>query len=94
MGPSRFEFRVFVGAHEFEGTASVHYRAGWLSGPPEGCYQEELEIDIEDISMRNGARERCIDFGSINEHFQDKIRQEIEEDFLGALKKESCPDER
>ncbi len=78
-------FRIFISSHEFVGVAQVLHQKGRLYGPPEDCYQEDFDISIEEISMKNGCRKRLIDWDSLDMKVQDRILDEISEDWTDGI---------
>ena len=80
-------FHVFYGAHEFLGSAKVQYNPGKMTGPWENSEPCDMEIEIEDIYMKNGCRERHVYFDQINEKAKDRIISEIAEDYITERKR-------
>lgn len=76
-------FRVFALGHEFVGRAKLSGGSpGRLSGPPEDCYPaEDPDVEIDEISMRLGTRERELEFDSMSAKAQDRIISDIIEDY-------------
>ena len=86
-------YRIFSMGHEFIGCAKVHYQPGHMTGPWEDSYQDECEIEVEEITMRLGTRTRPICFDRISEQAKDRIISEISEDAITAIKRGGSYDE-
>jgi hypothetical protein len=81
------KFRVFYGAHEFIGSCKVQYNPGKLTGPWENSEPCDMEIEIEDIYMKNGCRERHVYFEDMNDRAKERIIEEIAEDYITESKR-------
>ena len=66
---------------DFTATATLEYQAAQTSGPPESCYPEESDFDLESIQI-TGARLVGGQKMPLAVHTMKLLREAIDEDLL------------
>ena len=66
---------------EFSATATLTYQAAQISGPPESCYPEESEFDLESISIYKVTDDEGYTV-TLTKKTMSLLREAIDQDFL------------